>query len=150
MIMASGDRRGRTEGDGSSPEEGETGIFRLKGGQDDAGTSPVDYEYLAADLHAANRRRADLFRHAVMADKVMDIMLTALIAHEQGTVLTRKAAAMANRLTAEEAEALIAGLTDARLLEDGPAPGRIRLTATGVDRMRDYIRHVRGRRGPAK
>jgi len=143
MIMSSGDRRGRTEGNGDTPQEGETGIFRLKGGQSDGETSPVDYEYLAADLHAANRRRTELFRHAVMADKVMDIMLTALIAHEQGTALSRKAVAMANRLPVEEADGLIAALAGARLLETGTMSDRIGLTAAGVERMREYLRQVR-------
>jgi len=143
MIMTA-DRRNRAWQDGSSPDNGNEGIFQIGKGEGAAAPAPVDFEYIAADLHAANRRRAELFRQAVMADRVMDVMLTALIAHEQGTVLTRRAAAMANRLPIEDASALIGDLIEARFLEAGDAADQIKLTELGVDRMRDYIRLVRG------
>ncbi|MGE4429581.1 MAG: hypothetical protein AB7E05_02440 [Sphingobium sp.] len=143
MMMCSDGRRGRAGGDGSRPGEEEASAFHMGDDRTEAQLAPLDYEHLAADMHAANRRRAELFGQAIMADRVMDIMLTALIAHEQGTVLTRKAAGMANRLAAPEAGRLVRDLIEARLLRDGPAPDQIVLTATGVDRMRDYIRQSR-------
>ena len=96
-------------------------------------------EVRAARLHAENRRRADLFNRPVMADSVMDIMLTALIAHEQGTSLTRTAAAMANHLARAAAEPIIADLVAARLLTNGDGAERIVLTQLGVDLMREFV-----------
>lgn len=96
-------------------------------------------ETRAAHLHAENRRRAELFNRPVMADSAMDIMLTALIAHEQGTGLTRTAAAMANRLGHTAAEPIIADLITARLLANGAEADRIVLTQLGVDLMREFV-----------
>ncbi len=96
-------------------------------------------EHRAAYLHAANRRRADLFNHSVMADRSMDVMLTALIALEQGTVLTRAAAAMANRLSMAEAEALTDQLITARLMQRGERRDQILLSQLGADLMREYV-----------
>ncbi len=67
------------------------------------------------DLHVANSRRADLFRQAVMTDRVMDVMLTALIVHEQGRVLSQKAAAMAKHMPIEDVAAIVADLIEAAL-----------------------------------
>lgn len=96
-------------------------------------------EVRAAHLHAENRRRADLFNRPVMVDSAMDIMLTALIAHEQGTGLTRTAAAMANRLARATAEPIIADLVAARLLRNGDDADGITLTPLGVDLMREFV-----------
>lgn len=142
MMICSDDQTGRAGEDGSRPGEEEASAFRMGDDRGEAHLASLDFEQLAADLHAANRRRTDLFRHPVMADRVMDIMLTALIAHEQGTVLTRKAAGMANRLTEPETERLIRDLGMAGLLQDGAAPDQICLTGTGVARMRDYLRQL--------
>ncbi len=115
----------------------------------DASAGGFSFEHAAADLHASNRRRAELFNHPVMADKVMDIMLTALIAHEQQTVLTRLAAAMANRLGLSEAERIIEELASARLLE-ARSGDQIRLTLLGADLMRDYVRRAREAESPSR
>lgn len=142
MMMCSDDHPGRAGRDGAWPGEDEASVFQKGGNPTEAQVAPLNFEHLAADLHAASRRRADLFRQSIMADKAMDIMLTALIAHEQGTVLTRKAAGMANRLATPEVEHLIRDLMAARLLQGGDAPDQIRLTGPGVERMRDYIRQM--------
>ena len=130
----SGIRPGRANGSGFASSS-----RALRTADDDRGDS---FEHAAADLHASNRRRADLFNHPVMADKVMDIMLTALIAHEQQTVLTRMAAAMANRLGLSEAERIMDELISARLME-GRTGDQVRLTPLGADLMRDYVRRAR-------
>lgn len=104
-----------------------------------SGTQKQSMEIRAARLHAESRRRADLFNRPVMADNAMDIMLTALIAHEQGTDLTRTAAAMANRLGRTAAEPIIADLVAARLLTNGDRADRILLTQLGVDLMREFV-----------
>jgi predicted transcriptional regulator len=96
-------------------------------------------EHRAAELHAANRRRADLFNQSVMADQSMDIMLTALIALEQGTVLTRAAAAMANRISMALAESITDELISARLMQRGERRDQIMLTQLGADLMREYV-----------
>ncbi|MGD9810980.1 MAG: hypothetical protein AB7U35_06540 [Sphingobium sp.] len=75
-----------------------------------------------------------------MADPVMDIMLTALIALEQGTVLTRTSAAMANRLSIASAETLIDDLVSARLLQKGARRDHISLTPLGSELMREFVR----------
>lgn len=98
-----------------------------------------DIERRAADLHAVSRRRADLFNQAVMADSAMDIMLTALIAHEQGTALTRLTAAMANRLTTARADLIIDELIAARLMTRAEQGAQIGLTQLGVEKMREYV-----------
>jgi len=102
-------------------------------------TQKHSMEIRAARLHAESRRRADLFNRPVMTDSAMDIMLTALIAHEQGTGLTRTAAAMANRLGRIAAEPIITDLVAARLLEAGDVADRIILTPLGVDLMREFV-----------
>lgn len=96
-------------------------------------------EARATRLHAENRRRAELFNRPIMADSAMNIMLTALIAHEQGTRLTRTAAAMANRLNRDDAEPIIADLVAGRLLEKGDGTDQVRLTPLGVDLMREFV-----------
>jgi len=122
-------------GDFASPAEQRAGSI----GDD---RSAFSFEHAAAQLHASNRRRADLFKHPVMADDVMAVMLTALIADEQNTPLTRTMVAMANRLDAKEAERIIGDLVDARLLEMR-AGDRVGLTSLGTDQMRDYVRRMR-------
>lgn len=102
-------------------------------------TQKHSIEVRAARLHAENRRRAELFNRPVMADSAMDVMLTALIAHEQGTRLTRTAVAMANRLCRTAAEPIIADLVAARLLEGGECVDHVRLTKLGVDLMREFV-----------
>lgn len=131
----SGGRSGRVD-----DEETHAGTALPGGGR--RGEAPFSFEHAAAELHASNRRRADLFTHPVMADKVMDIMLTALIAHEQQTVLTRMATAMANRLGLSDADHIIDELISARLLE-GRTGDRIGLTPLGADLMRDYVNRAR-------
>ncbi len=96
-------------------------------------------EARASRLHAENRRRAELFNRPVMADNAMNIMLTALIAHEQGTRLTRTAAAMANRLERKDAEPVMADLVAGRLVEKGDGTDLVRLTPLGVDLMREFV-----------
>ena len=96
-------------------------------------------EFRAAQLHAANRRRNELFNQSVMADSAMDIMLTALIAREQGTALTRTAAAMANRLGISAADQIIEDLIAARLLQRGERRDHISMTHMGAELMRQFV-----------
>lgn len=102
-------------------------------------TDNISLERRAAELHALSRRRTDLFNRPVMADTAMDIMLTALIAHEQGTVLTRLSAAMANRLPLASADSMIEELIGARLLRHGDRRDQINPTQLGVDLMREFV-----------
>jgi hypothetical protein len=99
-----------------------------------------EFESLAVSMHAQSRRRADLFSNPVMADYPLDLMLTALIAHEQGTALSRRAAAMANRMDFAAADAVIAQLIEARLIEPHQERDPIRLSEHGADLMRKYLR----------
>ena len=93
----------------------------------------------AVELHRANRRRRELFNHDVMADAPMDIMLTALIAREQNSVLTRQAAAMANGIAHVHADAVIDDLIIIRLLTAGNRRDEIGLTQLGADLMREFV-----------
>lgn len=133
-------------GSGRATEEREADYFassaprRDENGDDDR--RGFSFEHAAAAIHASNRRRSDLFGHPVMADAVMDIMLTALIAHEQDTVLTLMAAAMANRISLVDAERIVDDLASARLLERR-AGHDVGLTRQGVNQMRDYVRRAR-------
>lgn len=102
-------------------------------------TDNLSLERRAAELHAFSRCRTDLFNRPVMADTAMDIMLTALIAHEQGTVLTRLSAAMANRLPLASADSVIEELINARLLRRGDRRDQINPTQLGVDLMREFV-----------
>jgi|GEM_PF-7000378 len=99
-------------------------------------------EEQAVKLHDFNRRRTELFNHEVMSDRVMDIMLTALIACEQGTVLTRTAVAMANRMHLSEAESIINDLVNARFMQRGEGRDHTRLTDHGHKLMQEYVRRA--------
>lgn len=107
-------------------------------------TGKAELEQLAAQLHMANRRRRELFNHEIMADRVMDIMLTVLIAQEQGTVLGRSAVAMANRLHPSEADRIIDALVQAHFLRHGTQGDSVRLTVRGHELMQDYVRGALG------
>lgn len=98
-----------------------------------------ELERRAVNLHAASRRRADYFNRPVMADRAMDIMLTAFIAHQQGTVLTRATAAMANRIAAPVAEQIIDELLASNLLQRGSGPTDIRITSFGAELMSKFV-----------
>jgi len=99
-------------------------------------------EELAVKLHTLNRKRTELFNNEVMSDRVMDIMLTALIACEQSTVLTRTAAAMANRIHLSEAESIINDLVNARFMQRGEGRDHICLTDHGHKLMQEYVRQA--------
>jgi len=99
-----------------------------------------ELENMAVRMHAQNRRRADLFSHPVMADYSLDLMLTALIAHEQGIALSRRAAAMANRMDLAAADAVIDQLIEARLIETHQERDHVSLSRHGADLMHKYLR----------
>jgi predicted transcriptional regulator len=134
IVMAySGDGGSRV---GGASAQDRADPFRIADRKDET------MEVRAARLHASNRQRSDLFNHKVMADRVMDIMLTALIAQEQGTVLTRMAAAMANRIHVSEAESIIEALIEARFLQRGEGRDHVRLTDPGYRLMQEYVRRA--------
>lgn len=99
-----------------------------------------EFESLAVRMHSQNRQRADLFSFPVMVDYPLDLMLTALIAHEQGTALSRRAAAMANRMDLVTADAVIDQLIDARLIETRQERDHIALSRHGADLMHKYLK----------
>ena len=103
------------------------------------GTNDNETERRAVQLHVLNRRRSDLFNQSIMVDAVMDLMLTALIAHEQGTSLSRTAASMANRLPSNDADAIFDDLIAARLLKRGDTQQHISLTDLGARLMKEYV-----------
>lgn len=98
----------------------------------------------AVRLHAASRRRSDLFGLAVMTDAPMDLMLTALIAHLQGTTVTRTAAAMANRLPLGNADTLIDELILGGLLRRGESRDHIVLALDGERLMTRFVNQNSG------
>ncbi len=110
-----------------------------------AGEESRTLEMRAAELHAASRRRSQIFGQPVMADAAMDIMLTGLIAHEQGTVLTRMSATMANCLSPVRGDAVIDDLIAARFMQRGERRDQIALTALGIDLMRQFVENERAR-----
>lgn len=120
----------------SSVIETDSRLGRIKTKKDN------ELEQLAVKLHTLNRKRTELFNNEVMSDRVMDIMLTALIAYEQNTVLTRTAAAMANRMHLSEAESIIGDLINARFMQRGEGRDHIQLTDHGHKLMQEYVRQV--------
>lgn len=126
---------------------------------DDAHTGPTDLHFysrqeepiiqMAVKLHTINRERASLFGHDIMADTVMDIMLTALIAQKQGTVLTRISALMANQIDMSRGDKVIDDLISARLIQRGAGRDHICLTSHGSKLMEEYVRREIGKRQAA-
>ncbi|MPT47082.1 MAG: hypothetical protein E2598_01520 [Sphingobium sp.] len=109
---------------------------------DDSVIGAVNYEHAATALHAKGRMRADVFHHKIMVDSAMDVMLSALITHEQGIVLKKQAVAMANRLNSDEAAVIIGQLSVAGLLRVDTQSDQVMLTDQGVARMRRYVEMV--------
>ncbi|MCB2013503.1 MAG: hypothetical protein R3E11_01085 [Sphingobium sp.] len=117
---------------------------------DDAHTGSTDLHFysrqeepiiqMAVQLHTHNRERASLFGQDIMADTVMDIMLTALIAQKQGTVLTRISALMANQIDTARGDKVIDDLIQARLMQRGEGRDHISLTGHGGKLMEEYVR----------
>lgn len=129
--------------DNSPTDAGYAGLKNMRGPMEyerpEGYEKPAGYERIAADIHALNRHREEIFRHQVMADSALNIMLAALITHEQDVMLRRSAAAMASHISMEDAEPIFRQLTEAGLIEVDKMEDKIILTPQGAVRTRHYI-----------